>query len=134
MALINQTFTVNGKSYSSPEEMPPEVRALYERALQMQRTGQLKADVKPEIKASFLINGKEAGSLQGLPFPVRWFFSALISREAKQMLQTPPSQSGGNLPAAQQPITRAPSPIRTLVRIVSFALTMFLVYVILKYR
>jgi len=134
VALINKTITVNGKSYSSPEEMPPEVRALYERALEMQRTGQLRVDGKPEIKAHILINGKEAGSMQDLPRPLRWLFSTLITREVGDMLQTPPKQSGGNLPGVQAPGGRQPSALRTLARIVTFALTVAFVYFVLKSR
>lgn len=134
MALINQTITVNGKSYSSPEEMPPEVRALYERALQLQRTGQLKADLKPEIKARILINGKEAASLQALPSPLRWLITALTAWEAKRMLQPPPSQGGGNLPAAPPTLVRAPTTIRSITRIVTFALALLLLYLVLKSR
>lgn len=133
MALINKTITVNGKSYSSPEEMPPEVRALYERALQMQRAGQLKADFKPEIKARILINGKEAASLQALPAPLRWLITALTAWEVKRMLPPPSSQSGGNLPAAP-PLVRAPTTIRSITRIVTFALTLLLLYLVLKSR
>lgn len=85
MALVNKTFTVNGKSYPSIEEMPPEVRALYERVMAA-KSGAPSPGTKLKFSAKLNFNGKEYDSPDAMPPEVRRLYEdavALLSKEER---------------------------------------------------
>lgn len=85
MALITKTFTVNGKTYSSPEEMPPDVRALYDRAMAM-RAGAASPGTKLRFSAKLKFNGKEYDSPDTMPPEVRRLYEDAIAIVSKDEL------------------------------------------------
>ena len=72
---INTKIRFNGKEYSRVEDMPPEVRQTYERALaQMQASG-----VNVKTKAKLVFNGHEYDSVEAMPDNVRRLYDQIMT-------------------------------------------------------
>lgn len=70
-------ITFNGRDYDSPEAMPPEVRAAYDRAVEMLKNGGKGSGTNPRINIKmstnvrFVHDGKTYNSLDEMPPEVR---------------------------------------------------------------
>ena len=74
---VKRKFIVNGKEYNSVEEMPPELREAYEKAV---RSG---ADVRIEkpqvsVETKIVFNGKEYDSLETMPADIRRVYQSVM--------------------------------------------------------
>lgn len=74
---IKRTIKVNGKEYSSTDEMPPEVREIFQKAMAA-NTGssqQLSATV---TRTKIFFNGKEYESIDKMPQDVRRLYEKVL--------------------------------------------------------
>jgi len=74
---IQRKFIVNGKKYSSVEEMPPELREAYEKAV---RSGAGVRIEKPRFRmeSKIVFNGQEYRSLEAMPEEVRRVYQSVM--------------------------------------------------------
>lgn len=63
---LKRKIRYNGKEYSSPTELPPEVRTAYEKALR-------------EVATKFVFNGEEFANEEAMPADVRKLSEDLMS-------------------------------------------------------
>lgn len=85
---LTTNIVVNGRRYASVDEMPADVRALYERALpSAPRSG---ADpllnVAVKSKARFVVNGQEYSSVADMPPAVRRLYQQAIRQAVPRIL------------------------------------------------
>ena len=74
---VKRKFIVNGKEYASVEEMPPELREAYEKAV---RSGAGVRIEKPQIsvESKIVFNGQEYRSLEAMPEEVRRVYQSVM--------------------------------------------------------
>ena len=74
---IQRKFIVNGKEYTSVEEMPPELREAYEKAV---RSGAGVRIEKPHVsvEGKIVFNGQEYRSLVAMPEEVRRIYQSVM--------------------------------------------------------
>ena len=65
----------NGRDYSDPSELPPEVRAAFERAI----SGKAGVQTDSAVKRKFVLNGEEYASAAEMPENVRQLCEDVIS-------------------------------------------------------
>jgi hypothetical protein len=108
---VNKKFKINGQVYSSPEEMPADVRAIYDAA--MKRTG---ADGQPtfgklaDTRLNISFNGKQFGSPDEMPDDERKLYEdalAMMTKQGGAGATTPPPVR------TAAPRTRSASPALT---------------------
>src|SRR5512141_237056 len=79
---INKTYTVNNKTYKSLEEMPPDVRELFEKAMKLKNsTGQ---SVFTDHKTKIVFNGTEYPSAEKMPEDVRSLFEKVMKTSGNE--------------------------------------------------
>jgi len=119
---VKTKIRVNGQDYGSVNDMPPEVRQAYERALATMAGGKhggllgtlekgIRADVQMVSNAKVIFNGQEYGSVEQMPANVRHLYQAAMATieaggaasapEAGTEVQAAPQSSGsiGSFPA-----------------------------------
>jgi len=90
---IKTKIKINGKEYTSPEEMPPDVRQIYEQAV---TKGLVSTQVNASPKITF--NGQSYNSLDEMPENVRRVYENLISTIDKDQNGIPDAlQSSGSV-------------------------------------
>ncbi len=107
---VKTRIIVNGREYSSPDEMPEEVRQKYETALA--RGSQPTArTVKTSSKITF--NGQPFNSPDEMPAGVRRIYDSVMASAAQLTDGTPdsPSSSSQDLPVASTPALIRPGPV-----------------------
>jgi hypothetical protein len=74
---IQRKFIVNRKEYASVEEMPPELREAYEKAV---RSGAGVRIEKPQVsvESKIVFNGREYRSLEAMPEVVRRVYQSVM--------------------------------------------------------
>jgi hypothetical protein len=74
---VKRKFIVNGKEYTSVEEMPPELREAYEKAV---RSGAGVRIEKPQVsvESKIVFNGQEYRSLEAMPEEVRRVYQSVM--------------------------------------------------------
>lgn len=77
---IKKEFNVDGKNYDSLDQVPAEVRAAIEKAMQ---TG-------APVTATVIVNGKTYASLEEVPAPLRAIIGALTSTRAEDTTRQVP--------------------------------------------
>ena len=79
---VKRKFIVNGKEYRSVEEMPPELRAAYEKAV---RSGTGVRIEKPQVsvETKIVFNGKEYDSLEEMPADARRLYRSVMKSVEK---------------------------------------------------
>ena len=99
--MTHNRITINGQSYGSPDEMPPEVRGMYEDALRAAGqsfargpkggntqvfTGPVGRHVKADmvVNKTIVVNNQSYGSLDELPPDVRQLYEAALRGEPTQ--------------------------------------------------
>lgn len=73
---VSQSFTVNGQTYKSIEEMPPEVRALFQKVVTAS------AGLTGATRTSINFNGVEYANLDTMPPDVRRLYDAVLRATA----------------------------------------------------
>jgi hypothetical protein len=100
---IKRKFTVNGVEYGSPEEMPTEIRAIYEKATQsgatLSSSGYWVGGVKTARTTKITINGRTYDSLEAMPEEDRKLYEQAMGTVRAE---APPAPAGIN-PAATAP-------------------------------
>jgi hypothetical protein len=84
---VKRRFIVNGKEYNSVEEMPPELREAYEKAVS---SGSGVRIQKPQVslKTKIVFNGKEYDSLDAMPGDIRRVYGSVM--KAAETGEVPP--------------------------------------------
>ena len=97
----------NGKDFSSVDELPPEIRAVYERALAHKPNKLMSADAK--VVTRLVVNGHEVGSTKELSEDEQKIYT-----DAMQLLK-----DSGDLgaTAAQSAATTQPLPVASIVSV-----------------
>jgi hypothetical protein len=74
---IQRKFIVNGKEYTSVEEMPPELREAYEKAV---RSGAGVRIEKPQVsvESKIVFNGQEYSNLNAMPEEARKVYQSVM--------------------------------------------------------
>lgn len=79
---VNKSYTVNNKTYRSIEEMPPDVRELFEKAMKLKNsTGQ---SVFADHKTKIVFNGTEYPSADKMPEDVRSLFEEVMKTSGNE--------------------------------------------------
>ncbi|MBN1364008.1 MAG: hypothetical protein JW976_04295 [Syntrophaceae bacterium] len=73
---IKKTFKVNGKVYSSVEEMPADIRKAYEQA--MSNTKGIEGENIFSISSKIIFNGQEFDSVDSMPADVRQTYETIM--------------------------------------------------------
>jgi hypothetical protein len=74
---VKRKFIVNGKEYKSVEEMPPELREAYEKAVRSE-TGVRIEKPQARVKTKIVFNGKEYENLEAMPADVRRVYLSVM--------------------------------------------------------
>ncbi len=146
-------IVVNGQEYHGVEEMPPEVRSLYERAMQMAAeqggTGQGPGagaslpPLSPEAHVTvnrvtttrkYVVNGKEYVSLDDLPPELAAQVKQALASAGTEVLAGPATAPQATRPAKQAsriPKFEAPARSRVRVRVSPIRLALWIVAILL---
>ncbi len=93
----------NGTEYNSPNEMPPEVRAAYDRALELVAQGSSaggRVNIKMSTKVRFVYNGKTYEDPDEMPSDVRVRYDNAMAQIDKDHNGIPDIIEGNTLPSA----------------------------------
>lgn len=107
---FKKKIVINGQEYASPEELPPELRQVYEQALARQGNS---PQVHISTSSKFSINGQTYNSVDEMPEEARKLYESMLSRFDKNhdgipdVLQTGQRASLGDEPAT--PLTTGPA-------------------------
>jgi hypothetical protein len=113
---IKRRIIVNGREYSSVEEMPEDIRRAYERAMaNATREGDAINRAAPQTKISF--NDKEYGNVDEMPEDVRRLYNAAMmtveahgsfAAGAGRTRESSPAPVGPDVSASASPSSMAP--------------------------
>lgn len=92
---VRTKIRVNGKEYSSPDEMPPEIRRAYERAMAQVAAGRDTLSARSGLRVIF--NGQEYHSVEEMPAVVRHVYESAMAAA---------NQGNDNVPDAVQGTAR----------------------------
>ena len=93
---IKRTYQINGRDYQSPEEMPPDVRALFDAA--MNSTAGKNAARGP-VTGKIVFNNVEYESPDDMPTYLRNIYEQALSAATEKNEQLP----SGHAPASSRP-------------------------------
>ncbi len=100
---VRTKIKINGKEYNSPEEMPEDVRNLYERALANRGTSTPTLKVTTNSKITF--NGQSYNSVEEMPEEIRRIYESVMSAIDKDHDGIPDSmQADNSMPSPSSPI------------------------------
>jgi hypothetical protein len=106
----NIKIKIDGKEYSSPEEMPPELRQKYEAALAKRN---LSSNVSTKTTITF--NGQSYTSLDEMPEEIRQIYSSVLSAVDKDHDGIPdalqPGEMIGSTPLVQPALSSRPGTV-----------------------
>ncbi len=74
---VKTRIKINGKEYSSVEEMPPDVRALYEKAMAGRQSSSSSPQVSSHTKITF--NGQTFNSVEEMPEEIRRIYESVMA-------------------------------------------------------
>ncbi len=141
--VVRTTIRVNGKDYTSPEEMPPEIRAAYEHALaslggKSSETSANFASPQADAKlvaSTITFNGETYGSADDMPANVRALYDDVVatlkheitaSKIAEKAATTPADyQDGGPSGSSIAPQSVSPKLMMVAAAILALALLVF---------
>ncbi len=112
---MNTRITFNGHEYGSPDEMPPEIRQAYERAMAAVRSGTSsmltpRVNIKVSTNVRFVHDGHSYDSVDEMPPGIRSKYQAAMQQIDKDHDGIPDVlQGSGGLPAATAPSGWGPS-------------------------
>lgn len=100
---VTPRIVVNGKTYESPEQMPPDVRAIYDKAMAQEAAHP--GTIKRTGKVTF--NGKEYDNPEQMPPEIRQLYD-----DALKALHLPPATDAGSQSSVKPATMGAASPVR----------------------
>jgi hypothetical protein len=123
---VKTKIKINGKEYSSPDEMPPDVRSLYQKAMANRQNPAANSQIKTSSKITF--NGQTFDSLDEMPVEVRRIYDDVMSTLDKNGEGMPNSlqPGGGSSFGPSAPIIPTPrqaAPAKTSSRAIFLAFT-----------
>jgi hypothetical protein len=122
---VKTKIKINGKEYNSPDEMPPDVRNLYDKAVSNRQTIPANTQIKTNSRITF--NGQTFNSLDEMPADVRRIYDDVMSAYDKNRDGIPDSlqSDGGSTFGPSVPIIptlRQVAPARSNSRAIIWAL------------
>lgn len=117
---VKRKFIVNGVEYGSPEEMPPEIRAAYEKAVQggasLSASGYFSLGAKPVQRTTKItVNGQTYDSIEAMPEEIRRLYEDAMraagtnaTDDSMPVTPLPPAASGPLLREKQPRDDRQP--------------------------
>jgi hypothetical protein len=121
---VKTKINLNGKTYSSVEEMPPDVRSLYEKAIAGRQSSSSGPQVGSHVSITF--NGQTFNSLEEMPADARGIYESVMAAVDKDGDGIPdPSQPEGDFafepsaPILPAQTDEAPSKISSAVLIIA---------------
>lgn len=84
---VKRTFKVNGKQYNSIEEMPPDIREAYEKAIGS-KAGLGNLIHTAPVQTKIIFNGAEYHSIDAMPQNVRQLYERLLKSTETGAAQT----------------------------------------------
>jgi hypothetical protein len=78
---VKTKIKINGKEYNSPEEMPPDVRSIYERAMAARQNPS--SNNQPGVRSKIKFNGQNFSSPDEMPPDVRRAYDGLMAAVGK---------------------------------------------------
>lgn len=108
---VKTKIRVNGQEYASVEDMPPQIRQAYERAMAAMPGAKhsgllntlengLRANAQAACNAKVIFNGQEYGSVDQMPANVRQLYQAVMATVESDTPIAP--ETGGAVQAASQ--------------------------------
>jgi hypothetical protein len=79
---VKTKIKINGKEYNSPEEMPPDVRSLFEKAMANRESSSANIHVNTNSKITF--NGQTFNNLDEMPADVRRIYESVMNAVDKK--------------------------------------------------
>ena len=90
---LKRKYIVNGKEYGSVEEMPANIRQIYEKALDSSLA--TNPGINPEnTKKKIMFNGQEYENIEAMPSDVRQTYDELIKKLVEMKGASPDAVSG----------------------------------------
>ena len=74
---VKRKFKVNGKEYNSIEEMPPEIRNAFEKAMAL-RAGSGQQEDPATVQTKIIFNGIEYKSINAMPQDIRQLYEKVL--------------------------------------------------------
>ena len=108
---VKTKIKIGGKEYSSPEEMPPDVRQIYEQAL---AKGVIATHVNTNSKINF--NGQSYNSVDEMPADTRRLYESVMSAVDKDGDGIPDSIRAAGKISASTPLLVPPSAQRSVIQ------------------
>jgi hypothetical protein len=127
---VRTKIKINGKEYNNPEEMPAEVRALYEKALASR--GSTAPNVHFDAHSKFTYNGQTFTSPGEMPEDVRRIYDSVMASVDKNGESIPepsePGRDGTTEPSAPllSTLSKAAAPSRVNSRLTVLAFVVIL--------
>ncbi len=144
---VQRKFKINNNEYSSVEEMPEDVRAVYEKALAL-RNGPEHATESTITKTKIVLNGKEYDGLEAMPPNVRQLYEEVVQTaksgttpsgiDLKMIGSIVTGESGdsgfAHSVGMRKPTTESSFSMRALVVTVALVAVILMVYFIISSR
>jgi hypothetical protein len=89
---VKTKIKINGKEYNSPEEMPADVRSLYEKAIANRQSSETNIQLNTNSKITF--NGQTFNTLDEMPADVRRIYDSIMAAVDKNGDGIPDSLQG----------------------------------------
>jgi hypothetical protein len=97
---VKTKIRFNGREYSRVEDMPPQIRESYEKALAKMQESKVK--MNPRTATKLVFNGREYGSLDEMPADIRGLYEQVMTTVDSNQNGIPDMLEPGQ-PAATQP-------------------------------
>jgi hypothetical protein len=78
---VKKTFKINGKEYHSLDEMPGDIRELFNKAQQPQISSEVHAQSSP-LRSKIIFNGTEYESIEAMPSDIRNLYDKVMKTAA----------------------------------------------------
>ena len=108
---VKTKIKINGKEYNSPEEMPPDVRSLFEKA--MANRGSSSANNQGNTNSKITFNGQTFNNVDEMPVDVRRIYESVMTAVDKNGDGIPDSiqVAGGTTFEPSAPLLQAQSQV-----------------------
>jgi hypothetical protein len=135
---INRKIVVNGREYASVEEMPSDVRRVYEQAMVEAGTA-LHATGEGGVKAKIVFNGREYANVDTMPEGVRGLYETVMEAVRAQGHTVPgaaplePGAADGVPQRSMAPIEVGGGPSSPAFRVLAVAFVILVVFGLLYF-
>jgi len=100
---VKRKFKINGKEYNSVEEMPDEIRMVFEKAMALRASGAGQRTHSAVMRSKIVFNGKEYENVLSMPQDIRQL-SGKVLKAAKSAV----ASSGVDIPGGSEGMLRKP--------------------------